>query len=94
MSELALVHLKIYGRVQGVFFRHFTVKKAALLGISGYVCNLPNGRTVAIKAEGERDKLEELIIYLKQGPPGAVVEKMDVSWSDYSGSYSRFSIKH
>ncbi len=93
MSELASVQLEIHGHVQGVFFRQFTAKKAAKLGINGYARNLPDGRTVAVKAEGQRNKLEDLIIYLKEGPPGAMVEKIEISWSDYSGSYSGFSIE-
>ena len=93
MSDLASFQLKVHGRVQGVFFRHFTVRRATEMCITGYVCNMPDGRTVAVKAEGERDKLEELLGCLKKGPPGAVVEKIDITWSDYSGNYSRFSIE-
>ena len=62
--------------------------------MTGYVRNLPDGRTVAIQAEGERGKLEELIGYIKIGPPEARVEKVDVSWSEYTGSYSHFGISY
>ncbi|MFC1846673.1 acylphosphatase [Chloroflexota bacterium] len=93
MSDLASFQLKVHGRVQGVFFRDFTARRAIELCITGYVCNLPDGRTVAVKAEGVREKLGELLSCLKKGPPGAVVEKMDITWSDYSGDYSRFSIE-
>jgi len=93
MSDLVSVQLKVYGHVQGVFFRDFTAVKAAELGLTGYVCNLADGRTLTVKAEGEKDKLEELIGCLKEGPPGAIVEKMDIIWSRYSDDYRNFSIK-
>jgi acylphosphatase len=49
---------------------------------------------VEVRAEGERKRLEELIGYLKVGPPGAVVEKLEISWSQYSGSYSHFGTRY
>ena len=93
MSDLTSVQLKFYGNVQGVFFRNYTAAKAAELCVSGFVRNLPDGRTVEVMAEGEREKLEELIYCLKEGPPGATVEKIDISWSDYSDKYQSFIIK-
>ncbi len=94
MSDLVSVQVKVYGFVQGVFFRDFTSRRARELGITGYVRNLPGGTTVEIRAEGEREKLEELITCLKIGPPRAKVEKVDASWSDYTGNYSHFSIRY
>ena len=93
MSDLTSVQLKFYGNVQGVFFRNYTAVKAAGLCVSGFVRNMPDGRTVEVIAEGEKEKLEELISCLKEGPPGATVEKIDISWSDYSGNLQSFIIK-
>ena len=94
MSDLFSVQVMVYGRVQGVFFRDFTLKRAGKLGIAGYVRNLYGGKALEVQAEGERAKLEELIDNLKIGPSGARVEKTDVTWSDYSGNYSCFSIRY
>ena len=94
MADLALVQATVYGRVQGVFFRSFVSRQATQLGLTGYVRNLPDGRAVEVHAEGERKQLEELISYLKIGPPGAKVQKVETSWSEYTGSYSRFSIRY
>ena len=94
MSNLVSIQVKVHGRVQGVFFRDSTCRRARELGVTGYVCNLPGGKTVAVQAEGERVKLAKLIDYLKTGPPRATVEKLDVSWSQYSGNYSGFGIKY
>ena len=59
-----------------------------------YVHNLPGGRIVAVQAEGERKKLEELIGYLKIGPPEAKVERVDIIWSQYTGNYSHFGVRY
>jgi len=94
MYDLVSVQVKVYGLVQGVFFRDFTSRQAKGLGLTGYVRNLPGGRIVAVQAEGERKKLEELIDYLKIGPPGAKVERADISWSQYTGNYSHFGVRY
>ncbi len=94
MANLASVQAIVYGYVQGVFFRAFASRRATELGLTGYVRNLPNGEAVEVNAEGERKHLEELIGYLKVGPPGAKVEKVVTNWSEYTGRYSRFSISY
>ena len=94
MTDLASVQVIVYGYVQGVFFRAFASRRATELGLTGYVRNLPGREAVEVNAEGERNKLEKLISYLKLGPPGARVEKVVTDWSEYTGSYSRFSIRY
>ena len=93
MGELASVRAIVYGYVQGVFFRAFVSRWAKELGLSGYVRNLPGG-AVEVQAEGERKQLEELIDYLKVGPPTAKVERVVTSWSEYTGNYSGFSVNY
>jgi len=58
------------------------------------VRNLPDGETVEVQAEGEKNRLEALIKYLKLGPPGAKVEKVVANWSEYTGTYPGFSIRY
>ena len=93
MADLASVSAIVYGRVQGIGFRFFTRERAKRLGLTGYVRNLPDGGTVEVMAEGEKDKLENLITYLRAGPPGARVERIEVSWSEYISRYDDFSIQ-
>ncbi len=93
MTDQASVQAIVYGYVQGVFFRDFVSRRARELGLTGYVRNLPEG-TVEVNAEGERKQLEQLIGYLKVGPPTAKVEKVETNWSEYTGSYSRFNIRY
>jgi acylphosphatase len=57
------------------------------------VRNLPDGRSIEVLAEGRRLRLEELLRYLHQGPAAAKVEKVEVSWGDYSGDFSSFRIR-
>lgn len=92
--NLASFHAMINGRVQGVFFRDFVRSSANALGLTGYVRNVYDFRSVEVQAEGERGKLEELLTSLHQGPSGAKVEKVEASWKDYSGDFTDFSIKY
>jgi len=92
MADLASVRAIVYGRVQGVFFRTFTRGQARELSLTGYVRNLRDSEAVEVHAEGEREKLEKLIDYLKVGPPGARVERVETNWSEYTGGYSNFNI--
>ena len=93
-TDLISVHAIVYGYVQGVFFRTFVSRRAEELGLTGYVRNLHNGEAVEVNAEGEREKLEELISHLKVGPPAAKVERVVTTWSGYTGSYADFSVRY
>jgi len=74
------IHALISGRVQGVFFRVHTRAKARDLGLSGWVCNLPDGR-VELVAEGEETKIATLLDWAQVGPPSARVEYVQADWS-------------
>ena len=87
----ARARILITGLVQGVFFRREMTDRARRLGVSGWVRNLPNGKVEA-PAEGEKRRLDELIRFCHVGPPGAVVRKVEVEWSDYSGEFRGFRI--
>ncbi|MFA6451124.1 MAG: acylphosphatase [bacterium] len=83
---------KITGIVQGVGFRYFTQRRAIALGLNGYAKNLPDGG-VEVVAEGPREKLEELLIDLHQGPPMASVDCAHTVWIDKDKPrFSGFSI--
>jgi len=82
----------VRGRVQGVGFRDFVYTRARILGLTGYVRNLPDGRSVEVMAEGPRSDLEQLLEYLRDGPRMARVDAIDVQWGEASGTYSRFGM--
>jgi acylphosphatase len=87
----ARARILITGLVQGVFFRREITDLARRLGILGWVRNLPDGRVEAL-AEGDKARLDELIRFCHVGPRGAVVRKVEVEWSDYSGDFRGFRI--
>lgn len=93
MADLASLRATVYGRVQGVFFRAFVAEHAHALSLIGYVYNLSGG-AVEVVAEGKRERLEKLTGYLKMGPPEARVEKVVANWSEFTGSYSEFTIRY
>ena len=94
MSDLASVHVIVYGRVQGVYFRAFTSRRARELGLAGYARNLRSEEAVEVHVEGERKQLQKLIDHLAAGPPAARVERVVTNWSDYTGDYTDFSIRY
>ena len=94
MADVAHLSARVYGRVQGVFFRYFVRNEARELGLKGYVRNLASGDAVEVQAEGEERQLSKLLGQLRVGPPGAQVEKVEVKWADYSGQFSDFSIRY
>ena len=87
----ARARVLVRGRVQGVFFRDHTRTWAGSLGVNGWVRNLRDG-SVEVLAEGDREKIEGLIARLKEGPPLARVETVDVAWEDFQGEFRDFRI--
>ena len=65
------------GLVQGVFFRDTCRRMATAAGVAGWVRNRPDGRVEAW-FEGEREGVERLVGWCRQGPPGARVTAVDV----------------
>jgi acylphosphatase len=94
MAQEAYLSARVYGRVQGVYFRYFVREVAKALQLKGYARNLPSGDAVEIQAEGEKQQLEKLVEQLKTGPPGARVEKVETNWSEYSGQFNNFYIRY
>ena len=94
MAQMAHLSAKVYGHVQGVYFRYFVQHVAKSLGLEGYVRNLSNGNAVEVQAEGDKQQLDKLAEQLKIGPPGAWVKRVEMNWSDYSGHFSDFSIRY
>ncbi len=83
--------IKISGSVQGVSYRYFTKQKADQLGLTGWVCNLPDGR-VAVLAEGPVAKIKVLIKWLAEESPGQT-EKIITQWTTGSSQFPQFSIR-
>ena len=93
MSNLSHVKATAYGQVQGVFYRAFTLRVAKSLGLNGYVRNLSKTRVVEVCAEGERAKIEELLMLMEAGPPESLVERIETEWSEFTGQFANFNIR-
>jgi acylphosphatase len=86
------LHAIVAGRVQGVNFRDFVCRRAISLGLTGYVRNLPDMRSVEVVAEGQRERLELLLDHLRAGPRGSRVDSADAQWGEASGQYAQFRV--
>ncbi len=69
------VRLIIKGKVQGVFYRATAKDVADLIGVKGWVKNLPDDN-VEIVATAAEDVLQKFIAWCKQGPPKARVDEI------------------
>jgi acylphosphatase len=79
--------VRVYGRVQGVFFRQWAVNQARPLGIAGWVRNCPDG-SVEAHIAGDEEAVTRMVEAMREGPSQAHVEDVivdDVEPEDVSG---------
>jgi acylphosphatase len=86
MSRTA-VHVRVSGRVQGVAFRWEAQHEAERLGVKGWVRNEPDG-SVLTHVEGEPDAVNDMVVWLRKGPPAAKVRDCAVREAAVSGASS------
>ncbi|HEY7294060.1 MAG TPA: acylphosphatase, partial [Dehalococcoidia bacterium] len=79
------MHAIVHGRVQGVGYRDFVQRNALRLGLSGWVRNREDMRSVELVATGERAALERLIERLHEGPRLAYVTEIEATWRSEAG---------
>lgn len=85
------VRLVIHGRVQGVGFRYFALRRAQDLGVTGTAGNRADG-TVEVVAEGASGPLNEFVAALRTGPTNARVDRMDERWEEGAPLHRTFRI--
>jgi acylphosphatase len=83
------IKIKVFGLVQGVFYRYTTRKIARKLGLAGFVKNMPDG-SVYIEAEGPEDRLYELLEFSKKGPKYAEVKNVEYEFRDPTNKFKGF----
>lgn len=81
------LHLRIEGRVQGVWFRESMRREAERLGVVGWVRNRPDGSVEAV-AQGPAEAVDALVEWARSGPPQARVER--VVLAETEGHYRVF----
>ncbi|PWN18185.1 acylphosphatase [Microstroma glucosiphilum] len=73
-----MIAFRITGLVQGVNFRSSTASKAKELSLRGWVRNTAD-EAVEGEASGDASSLQKFRSFLQKGPPGAQVDKADIT---------------
>jgi acylphosphatase len=81
MKDRKTVHVSITGRVQGVWFRAWTMETAKSLSLSGWVRNRGDGSVEALFS-GPEKSVVEMLIQCRKGPPLARVDARDFTLKD------------
>ena len=68
--------VRIYGRVQGVWYRGWTVDAASRRGLTGWVRNRRDGSVEALFI-GPAERVDEMIAACRDGPPAARVDDIE-----------------
>ena len=85
VSDPVARRVVVHGDVQGVFFRDTTRRKAQSRGVSGWVRNNSDG-TVEALFEGDAEAVESMVAFMRDGPRGAQVERVDVQEAQPEGT--------
>lgn len=90
MAKIAC-QVRITGRVQGVFFRAWTLEQAERLDVVGWVRNSNDG-SVEAHLEGPEQRVAEMVRLLKHGPSGARVDHLEFEEVKPEGK-ARFAVR-
>jgi acylphosphatase len=91
-EKIERLHAIVSGAVQGVYFRAATQTRAQQLGLTGWVKNLFDG-SVEVTAEGPHSALLQLLEFLREGPPEAMVTEVREEWSAGLGELGYFEVR-
>ena len=81
----------VSGRVQGVYYRASARREAEVLGLTGWVRNLPDGR-VELVAMGNEHALSRLQDWLWRGPSSAQVTEVRCESAEHT-PLPRFEVR-
>lgn len=84
MAEAIRRRVVVHGRVQGVFFRDSTSKRAREAGVAGWVTNRDDGAVEAV-FEGDPEAVQRLVRFAREGPSHADVDRVDVDEGEPEG---------
>jgi acylphosphatase len=85
------VHLRIEGRVQGVGYRAFVERRAAELGLYGWVRNRRDGSVEAV-VQGSEAAVDAMLDQCRSGPPAARVDRVEVA-GEGVGLFNAFEVR-
>jgi DNA ligase D-like protein (predicted 3'-phosphoesterase) len=90
-AEATAVRAVVRGEVQGIGYRDATLRRARRLGVMGWVRNAEDG-SVLVHAEGPEQAAEELVAFLREGPPAARVTDVEIERVKVEG-HEQFAIR-
>jgi acylphosphatase len=85
------LHAMVEGKVQGVGYRLFVLRRAQQYDLTGWVMNLSDGK-VEVTAEGEREKLDLFLDLIRTGPPMSSVRRIEFEWLKATREFDGFEI--
>lgn len=85
--------LNIFGKVQGVSYRIWFLKKAENLNIKGYIKNLNNQNEVEAIIQGNLNNIKELIKLSYKGPPLSSVKIINKTKIYDNVNFDKFTIQ-
>lgn len=88
----ASIHIRVWGRVQGVGFRAFVAQNANSLGLRGWVRNVGRDQ-VETRSEGTRENLELFLERLRIGSSVSNVKEIKFEWGEFDGEFKKFSVR-
>lgn len=92
MPDNVRAHVWVKGRVQGVGFRAYVEAIAQQTGVTGWVRNVGYDEVEAV-AEGTREKVEQFVELMKQGPRASRVDESRIEWEESTGEFREFGVK-
>ena len=88
-QRLETYRVRITGKVQGVGYRHATVRQAHALKITGWVMNVHAGAVEAV-IQGGVDQIDRMLQWMRVGPPAARVAEVDTTELATDRRYKHF----
>ena len=87
------IEMFVFGRVQGVWFRESTRRKASECGVCGFVQNMPDGSVKIVAQHANQEKIDLLLNWAKLGPEMAQVDRFTRREISSQVRYSKFDVK-
>lgn len=92
-EETVAAHVRVTGRVQGVWYRQSAAEQAQALGLSGWVRNETDGSVEAL-AQGDREAVDRFVSWCRHGPSGAIVSDVEAEWLQESDAVVGFNVRY
>ncbi len=91
-SLKASIHIRVWGRVQGVGFRAFVAQNAKEQSLTGWVRNVGRDQ-VETRAEGTREALDAFLEKVRIGSSVSNVKECKFDWGEFRGEFKKFKVR-